>query len=96
MTVLIAMRGFTTQNCRVAYRNEREKMRKQEVQEPSSHTSTTMECPLGQLSKATQSSLNNESDLLIDGILGSKLQSIAAIKLGKKVPWMGGRVIQLS
>lgn len=33
MTVLIAMRGFTTQNCRVAYRNERGGMRRQDVQE---------------------------------------------------------------
>lgn len=28
MTVLIAMRGFTTQNCRVAYRNKRRGMRR--------------------------------------------------------------------
>lgn len=33
MTVLIAMRGFTTQNCRVAYTNKRGGMRRQEVQE---------------------------------------------------------------
>lgn len=40
MTVLIAMRGFTTQNCRVAYRNERGGMRREAVQEakfPNQH-----------------------------------------------------------
>lgn len=52
MTVLMAMRGFTTQNCRVAYRNEKEGMRSQEVQEgkfPNNHhdtvsTGTTQQC----------------------------------------------------
>lgn len=40
MTVLIAMRGFTTQNCKVAYRNERGGMRRHMVQEdkvPNQH-----------------------------------------------------------
>lgn len=39
MTVLIAMRGFTTQNCRVAYRNKRRGMRRQEVKEATIQTS---------------------------------------------------------
>lgn len=33
MTVLMAMRGFTTQNCRVACGNERGGVRRQRVQE---------------------------------------------------------------